>query len=96
MSLSTVSVLDLASEKPAMEEVKQGADSEAVEVLRSLGRDLLAIRRKMEQQLSVSRSSEEWMQVGFIIDRLLFVLYIFFIIVSFVTIIIVWVNSYNQ
>lgn len=96
MNLSTVSVLDVASEKPAAEEVKPAADSEAVEVLRSLGRDLLAIRLKVEQQLSVSRSSEEWMQVGFIIDRLLFALYIFFIIVSFVTIIIVWLNSYNQ
>lgn len=96
MNLSTVSVLDLASEKPPTGEVRPAADSEAVEVLRSLGRDLLAIRLKVEQQLSTSRSSEEWMQVGFIIDRLLFALYIFFIIVSFVTIIIVWLNSYNQ
>lgn len=95
MNLSTVSVLDLASGKPSVEEVKPASDSEAVEVLRSLGRDLLAIRLKVEQQLSVSRSSEDWMQVGFIIDRLLFGLYIVFIIVSFVTIIIVWLNSYN-
>lgn len=96
MNLSAVSELELAGKKPAMEELQPEADSQAVEVLRSLGRDLLAIRLKVEQQLSASQSSEEWMQVGFIIDRLLFALYIFFIIVSFVTIIIVWLNSYHQ
>lgn len=96
MNLSTVTELEFAGKKPAMEEMEPAADSQAVEVLRSLGRDLLAIRLKVEQQLSTSQSSEEWMQVGFIIDRLLFLLYIFFIIVSFVTIIIVWLNSYHQ
>ncbi|XP_030288243.1 5-hydroxytryptamine receptor 3A-like [Sparus aurata] len=72
------------------------ADSLAVQELRSLGRDLQAIRLQVEQQQGDSKSSEEWMQVGFIIDRLLFGVYILFISVSFITIMIIWSNSYNQ
>lgn len=95
--LSTVAAPEIASEKPSeKKEPAAVADSKAVEELRSLGRDLQAIRLRVEEQLSGSQSSEEWMQVGFIIDRLLFALYIFFITISFVTIIIVWLNSYNQ
>ena len=71
-------------------------EDEVLQELRSLGRDLQAIRLKVEQQLGDSKSSEEWIQVGFIIDRLLFGLYILFISVSFITILIIWVNSYNQ
>lgn len=68
----------------------------AIQELKSLGRDLQAIRLHVEQQMSSSQSSEEWMQVGFIVDRLLFGLYMLFISVSFFTIIIIWVKSYNQ
>ncbi|GAA6219795.1 5-hydroxytryptamine receptor 3A-like isoform X1 [Lates japonicus] len=70
-------------------------DNKALEELRSLGRVLQALRLQVEQQLGVNQSSEEWVQVGFVIDRLLFILYILFILVSFITIIIVWVQSYN-
>uniref|UniRef100_A0A8D0AX67 Neurotransmitter-gated ion-channel transmembrane domain-containing protein n=1 Tax=Sander lucioperca TaxID=283035 RepID=A0A8D0AX67_SANLU len=63
---------------------------------RSLGRELQVIRLQVEQQLGKSQSSEEWIQVGFIIDRLLFSFYILFISVSFFTIIIIWVQSYNK
>ncbi|XP_015250244.1 PREDICTED: 5-hydroxytryptamine receptor 3A-like [Cyprinodon variegatus] len=69
---------------------------EALQELRSLSNVLKAIRSEVEQQHNGSQSSEEWMQVGFIIDRLLFGVYIVFISVSFITIIVVWVNSYNQ
>ncbi|XP_033477905.1 5-hydroxytryptamine receptor 3A-like [Epinephelus lanceolatus] len=71
-------------------------EDSAVQELRILGRDLQAIRLQVEKQLVRSHSSEEWIQVGFIIDRLLFGLYILFISVSFITIIIIWVKSYNQ
>ncbi|XP_061681476.1 uncharacterized protein LOC133503673 isoform X2 [Syngnathoides biaculeatus] len=67
----------------------------AVEELRSLGRDLRVIRMKVEQELDVSQSAQEWIQVGFIIDRLLFGIYIIFISVSFISIIVVWFNSYK-
>lgn len=70
-------------------------EAEALTELRSLGRDLQAIRLQAEQQLGGSQSPEEWIQVGFIIDRLLFGLYILFISISFITIIIVWMNSYS-
>uniref|UniRef100_A0A3Q3KMZ3 Neurotransmitter-gated ion-channel transmembrane domain-containing protein n=1 Tax=Mastacembelus armatus TaxID=205130 RepID=A0A3Q3KMZ3_9TELE len=62
----------------------------ALQELRSLSKDLQAIRLQVEQQMGGNQSSEEWIQVGFIIDRLLFGLYIIFISVSFITIIIIW------
>ncbi|XP_037106240.1 5-hydroxytryptamine receptor 3C-like [Syngnathus acus] len=66
-----------------------------VEELRSLGRDLRVIRLKVEQELNVSQSTEEWIQVAFIIDRLLFTIYILFLSASFILIIVMSVNSYN-
>ncbi|XP_042369560.1 5-hydroxytryptamine receptor 3E-like [Plectropomus leopardus] len=71
-------------------------EGKAVQELRSLSRDLRAIRLQVEKQLGGSQSSDEWIQVGFIIDRLLFGLYILFISVSFITIIIIWAQSYSQ
>ncbi|XP_040896406.1 5-hydroxytryptamine receptor 3A-like [Toxotes jaculatrix] len=67
----------------------------ALQELRGLGRDLQALRLQVEQQAGGSQSSEEWIHLGFIIDRLLFVLYILFISVSFITIIIIWVQSFE-
>ena len=67
----------------------------ALEELRRLGKDLQAIRLQVDQQLTGNQSSEEvWLQVGFIIDRLLFIFYIIFIAVSFITIICIWVSAY--
>ncbi|XP_077463693.1 5-hydroxytryptamine receptor 3C-like [Stigmatopora argus] len=79
----------------------QGAEGpldqdEAVEVLRTLGRDLRVIRMKLEGELNVSQSAEEWNQVGFIIDRTLFSIYIIFLAVSLVSITVIWVDSYNH
>lgn len=68
----------------------------AVEELRNLGRDLQAIRLLVDKQLGGNQNAEEWIQVGFIIDRLLFAIYVLFLSVSFITIIIIWVKSYNQ
>ncbi|KAJ8418885.1 hypothetical protein AAFF_G00003840 [Aldrovandia affinis] len=61
-----------------------------LEELRKLSRDLLAIRLKVDQRLKGNQNSEEWVQIGNVIDRLLFGLYLFFITVSFITIIIIW------
>ncbi|CAJ1060758.1 uncharacterized protein LOC124873912 [Xyrichtys novacula] len=69
-----------------------GAEGKTLQELRGLRTDLQAIRQQVEQQLVKSQSSEEWIQVGFIIDRLLFGIYILFVSVSFITIIIIWVN----
>uniref|UniRef100_A0A3Q0S279 Neurotransmitter-gated ion-channel transmembrane domain-containing protein n=1 Tax=Amphilophus citrinellus TaxID=61819 RepID=A0A3Q0S279_AMPCI len=51
---------------------------------------------KLHEERQDYRNNRDWVQVGFIIDRLLFGLYILFITVSFITIIIIWVNSYNR
>lgn len=71
-------------------------EDNALQELKSLGKNLQAIRLQLEQQLGGSQGSEEWFQVGFIIDRLLFGLYILFVSVSFITIIIIWFKSYSQ
>ncbi|MED6239364.1 hypothetical protein ATANTOWER_005440 [Ataeniobius toweri] len=71
-------------------------EDKALQELKSLSNILHTIRFEVEQQQKGNQSSEEWIQVGFIIDRLLFGIYIVFISVSFITIIIVWVNSSNQ
>uniref|UniRef100_A0A3Q2V3Q9 5-hydroxytryptamine (serotonin) receptor 3A n=1 Tax=Haplochromis burtoni TaxID=8153 RepID=A0A3Q2V3Q9_HAPBU len=70
-------------------------EDKTLQELRSLGRGLQAIHLQLEKHLSKSTSTEEWIQIGLIIDRLLFILYIIFITVSFITIIIIWVVSYN-
>ncbi|KAF7667212.1 hypothetical protein LDENG_00072040 [Lucifuga dentata] len=94
---STVVADSKADENPPEEKgpVEEEKEDKALEELRRLGGDLRAIRLQVDQQLSGSQSSEDWMQVGFIIDRLLFGIYILFISVSFITIIIIWVNSYS-
>lgn len=87
----------VAENKTAEKEVSGPVgEDKALEELKSLSKDLQAIRLHVDKQLGQSQSSEEWVQVGFVIDRLLFGLYILFISVSFVTIIIIWLNSYRQ
>ncbi|XP_062306112.1 5-hydroxytryptamine receptor 3E-like [Osmerus eperlanus] len=64
--------------------------------LRRLGGDLQAIRLQVDQHLKGDHGSDEWIQVGYVVDRLLFGLYIAFICVSFITIICIWVTSYKK
>lgn len=71
-------------------------EDRTLQELKSMGKDLQAIRLQVGQQSGGSQSSEEWIQVGFIIDRLLFILYILFISVSFIAFIIIWVQSNNN
>lgn len=66
-------------------------DKKALQELKNLGNLLKAL----QLQVMVGKRSEEWFQVGIIMDRLLFGLYILFISVSFITIIFIWMNSYN-
>ncbi|KAK5623734.1 hypothetical protein CRENBAI_007580 [Crenichthys baileyi] len=65
-------------------------EDETLQVLKNLGRDLQAIHRHLKR----SPSSEEWIQIGLIIDRLLFIFYVLFMLVSFISIMIIWVTSY--
>uniref|UniRef100_A0A3P9MGZ9 Uncharacterized protein n=1 Tax=Oryzias latipes TaxID=8090 RepID=A0A3P9MGZ9_ORYLA len=50
----------------------------------------------LEKKLKRNLSSQEWIYIALIIDRLLFFFYILFISVSFITILIIWVVSYNN
>ncbi|XP_029356840.1 5-hydroxytryptamine receptor 3A-like isoform X2 [Echeneis naucrates] len=88
---STVIRNPAAQEMKVSSLVEEDRGAPELKELRRLSRDLQALRLELEQQ-----SSEEWIQVGLIIDRLLFGLYIVFISVSFVTIIIIWVWSHNM
>uniref|UniRef100_A0A3Q2V3S5 Neurotransmitter-gated ion-channel ligand-binding domain-containing protein n=1 Tax=Haplochromis burtoni TaxID=8153 RepID=A0A3Q2V3S5_HAPBU len=88
-------VTKVTEESKTLEQKGPLGEDKTLQELRSLGRVLQAVRLQVEQHLSKSLSTEEWIQIGLIIDRLLFILYIIFITVSFITIIIIWVVSYN-
>ncbi|KAK9519421.1 hypothetical protein VZT92_022153 [Zoarces viviparus] len=89
-------VSSLVAEDSEVSQQKGPLDKEMVwQELRSLGSDLQAICLQVEQRLGESQTSEDWIQVAFIIDRLLFSFYILFISVSFITIIIIWMQSNN-
>ncbi|XP_056233798.1 5-hydroxytryptamine receptor 3A-like [Seriola aureovittata] len=68
----------------------------ALEELKKLSRDLVAIRLQVDKHFQGSNTSQEWHMIGIVVDRLLFCLYIIFISVSFITIIAIWIwnNSY--
>lgn len=81
---------DISEEKETLNENK------SVQVLRKINRDLKAIHLQVEKKLKRNLSSQEWIYIALIIDRLLFFFYILFISVSFITILIIWVVSYNK
>ncbi|XP_034738061.1 5-hydroxytryptamine receptor 3A-like [Etheostoma cragini] len=65
----------------------------ALDELRKLSRDLLAIRLQVDKHSQGNQTSQEWHMIGTVIDRLLFGLYIVFIAVSFIAIICIWSNQ---
>lgn len=67
-------------------------DEKTLKELRSLGRVLKGLHHQVRGWNS---QDSEWVQVGLIIDRLLFGFYTLFISVSVITIICFWVNSLN-
>ncbi|XP_041861413.1 uncharacterized protein LOC121652605 [Melanotaenia boesemani] len=85
-----------AKDNETPEQMELLNEDKTLQVLRNLNTDLQAIHLQVVQQLKGSSSSDEWIQIGFIIDRLLFIFYIFFLVVSFITIIFIWVNSYHK
>ena len=93
IAFSMVTVVDMA-DAAAPEERGPEVEDKTLEELRRLGKDLQAIRLQVDQQLTGNQSEEEWLQVGFIIDRLLFIFYLIFIAVSFITIIAIWASHY--
>ncbi|KAE8294082.1 5-hydroxytryptamine receptor 3A [Larimichthys crocea] len=78
MNTSKISSKDLQSisgdsfpEKPPPEP--------ALDELRKLSRDLMAIRQQIDNNFLGSKASQEWHMIGIVIDRLLFGIYIMFI-----------------
>ncbi|XP_060889753.1 5-hydroxytryptamine receptor 3A-like [Labrus mixtus] len=83
---STISASDLqrvCADKPPLDP--------ALDELRKLSRDLAAIRLHIGKQIEGSSSSQDWLMIGIIIDRLLFGIYIIFISASFASIISIWI-----
>uniref|UniRef100_A0A673XRM1 Neurotransmitter-gated ion-channel ligand-binding domain-containing protein n=1 Tax=Salmo trutta TaxID=8032 RepID=A0A673XRM1_SALTR len=72
------------------------AGDPALAELRNLGNDLHSIRLHVAQHVDGNQISQDWMQVGYILDRLLFGVYCIFITFSFIVILSIWCNSYNQ
>uniref|UniRef100_A0A8C7LYE3 Neurotransmitter-gated ion-channel transmembrane domain-containing protein n=1 Tax=Oncorhynchus mykiss TaxID=8022 RepID=A0A8C7LYE3_ONCMY len=68
----------------------------ALAELRNLGNELQSIRLQVAQHVDGNQISQDWMQVGYILDRLLFGVYCIFITFSFIVIISIWSNSCNQ
>lgn len=64
--------------------------ADVLQELKSLREEL---RDLQPEAKSNQQTSDEWIQVSCVIDRLLFCIYIFFITVSFITITIIWANS---
>uniref|UniRef100_A0A8C7IR71 5-hydroxytryptamine receptor 3A n=1 Tax=Oncorhynchus kisutch TaxID=8019 RepID=A0A8C7IR71_ONCKI len=68
------------------------ADDPALMELRNLGNELQSIRLQVAQHVDGNQISQDWMQVGYILDRLLFGIYCIFITFSFIVILSVWSN----
>uniref|UniRef100_A0A0F8AZ51 5-hydroxytryptamine receptor 3A n=1 Tax=Larimichthys crocea TaxID=215358 RepID=A0A0F8AZ51_LARCR len=71
--------------------------TKALDELRKLSRDLMAIRHQIASHLHGTKTTQEWQMIGTVLDRLLFGLYIIFILVSVITILNVgiWKNSHS-
>lgn len=74
---------DSPAEKPTLESI--------LDELRRLSRDLKAICIHMDKHFQGSKASQEWQMIGEVIDRLLFGFYVIFIIVTYTTIISIWI-----
>ncbi|XP_053085973.1 5-hydroxytryptamine receptor 3A [Pangasianodon hypophthalmus] len=86
-------MLDMSSE--AMTRAKAGEmekmeGAAVVDELKKVARDVLTIRLWMEEHLRPKQN--DWKLIMNVIDRLLFVLYILFVIVTYSTIIALWVS----
>ncbi|CAJ1060757.1 -hydroxytryptamine receptor 3A-like [Xyrichtys novacula] len=68
----------------------------ALEELKKIGKDLTVIRLQIDNHFKGTSTSHEWQMIGIVIDRLLFGLYILFILVSFITIISIWIWNNNS
>ncbi|XP_062280793.1 5-hydroxytryptamine receptor 3A-like [Scomber scombrus] len=92
MNTCIIPTIELQSTAGNTPSVKSPQELTADE-LRKLSNDLKAIRLQMEKHLEGSKISQEWYMIGIVMDRLLFGMYIVFMLVSFITITCIWVLS---
>ncbi|XP_062869425.1 uncharacterized protein LOC134331821 [Trichomycterus rosablanca] len=79
---------------PAQQEELSGSSEEPVlQELRSISSTLSLVRQQMDDQPSGGSDLEDdWIRIGLVIDRGFFIVYILFIIVSFTTILTLWLH----
>ncbi|XP_059399231.1 5-hydroxytryptamine receptor 3A-like [Carassius carassius] len=68
---------------------------QCLDEMKKMSKDLLAIRHQVEEQFNNDNRTDEWIMFGQVIDRMLFIMYILFIIVSLSTIMILWLHLYS-
>jgi len=70
-------------------------DGQELKEIKMQHEDLLAIRQHVDKHFSGDQNSKDWIDLGEVIDRFLFALYVVFLTVSFFTILIFWLYWYS-
>ncbi|KAJ3599115.1 hypothetical protein NHX12_033078 [Muraenolepis orangiensis] len=68
----------------------KSAHDPVMEELRKLSKDLWSIRLHVDGHFRETQTTGEWHMIGMVIDRLLFIIYVIFIMSSFLTIVFLW------
>ncbi|XP_042605399.1 5-hydroxytryptamine receptor 3A-like [Cyprinus carpio] len=63
--------------------------------MKKMSTDLLAIRHQVEEHFSNENRTDDWFMFGQVVDRVLFIMYSLFIVVSLSTIMVLWLYSYS-
>ncbi|KAI5089923.1 5-hydroxytryptamine receptor 3A-like isoform X2, partial [Silurus meridionalis] len=74
----------------AQVEVVLNSYAKVVNELKKVAQDLLTIRLRVEEHLRPKQAEIEWNLIANVIDRFLFLIYILFVIASYITIIVLW------
>ncbi|XP_061681192.1 5-hydroxytryptamine receptor 3A-like [Syngnathoides biaculeatus] len=88
ISNSLVNSCNISEDKPPPDPHQHLLDE-----LRKLSKDLIAIRLHMDNHFKGTKTSQEWYMIGIVVDRLLFAIYIIFILASFLAITCIWIWS---
>uniref|UniRef100_A0A8C2AE82 5-hydroxytryptamine receptor 3A n=1 Tax=Cyprinus carpio TaxID=7962 RepID=A0A8C2AE82_CYPCA len=68
---------------------------QCLDEMKKMSKDLLAIRHQVEEHFNNDNRTDEWIMFAQVIDRVLFIMYIIFIIVSLSTIMVLWLHLYS-
>ncbi|XP_054645680.1 5-hydroxytryptamine receptor 3A-like [Dunckerocampus dactyliophorus] len=90
ISSSPVMSHDGVSDSTIEEKPAPDPQQHLVDELRKLSNNLTAIRLHVDNHFKGANTSQEWYMIGIVVDRLLFAIYIVFILASFLTIICIW------